>query len=404
MATTIRWVLVVVLVGHGLLHLLGTAKGFGWAEVSALTDPVGPWGGGVWLVAAVLVLGCAALLAAGPPSWWWAVAVAAALVSQAAILTSWNDARAGTVVNVVLALAAGYAFASVGPSSFRAQWRNQAAAALSVVDQDPAMVTEADLAPLPEPLAAYLRRSGTVGQPRVTSFTAAFHGRIRSSPTAHWMPFTGRQLNTYGAHPQRLFIMDATRFGLPITVLHVFGDATATMRAKALSLVTVLDAAGPEMDRGETVTVFNDLVVLAPAAIIGAPVDWTAVDARHVRGVFTDGAQSVSAELTFDAHHDLVDFVSEDRLRASPDGRSFTPQRWSTPLTGHQQAEGHRVLTAGEGRWHPPPPEGEFTYLELHLDTIRYNPRDIAPRRGRTRRPDRVTQGVSTAADSLAAR
>lgn len=404
MATVIRWVLVVVLVGHGLLQLPGTAKGFGWAQVSQLTDPVGPWRAGLWLVAAVLVLACAVLLAAGPPTCWWAVAVIAAAVSQAAILTSWSDARAGTVVNVVLVVAAGYAFASVGPFSFRAQWQDQAARALSAVDRDPAVVTAADLTVLPDPLAAYLRRSGAVGKPRVTSFCAAFHGRIRSSPTAHWMPFTRRQLNTYRAHPQRLFIMDATRSGLPVTVLHVFGDATATMRAKALSLVTVVDAAGAEMDRGETVTVFNDLVVLAPGAIIGAPVRWTAVDARHVRGVFTDGAQSVSAVLTFDANHDLVDFVSEDRLRASPDGRSFTRQRWSTPLSGHEEAGGHRVLTAGEGRWHPPSPEGEFTYLELHLDTISYNPRDVGRRRGEPRRSDHGTLGTPTAAGSPAAR
>ena len=52
------------------------------------------------------------------------------------------------------------------------------------------------------------------------------------------------------------------------------------MRVKVLSLVTVVDASGPEMDRGETVTVFNDLVVLAPGAILDAPVPWTAMDAQ----------------------------------------------------------------------------------------------------------------------------
>ena len=34
------------------------------------------------------------------------------------------------------------------------------------------------------------------------------------------MPFTGKQVNTYGPRPQRVFIMDATRSGLPVTVLH----------------------------------------------------------------------------------------------------------------------------------------------------------------------------------------
>jgi hypothetical protein len=93
-----------------------------------------------------------------------------------------------------------------------------------------------------------------------------------------------------------------------------------------------------------------------------------------VRGVFTNGAQTVTAELTFNEAGDLVDFVPDDRLRASADGKSFTPQRWSTPLYGHRDdADGQRVLTSGEGRWLALAPEGWFTYVELHFDDIVYN-------------------------------
>ena len=211
----------------------------------------------------------------------------------------------------------------------------------------------------------------------MTSFSAEFHGRIRSGPDQAWMPFTGRQVNTFGPRPRRVFLMDATRSGLPVTVLHSFKDGTATMRVKALSLFSVVDASGAEMNRGETVTVFNDLVVLAPAAIVDAPVRWTAVDAQHVRGVFTDGDQTVSAELTFNAEHDLVDFTSDDRSRASTDGKSFDPLRWSTPLSGHRDLDGRRIMTTGEGRWHAPLPEGLFTYLEFHIDDIAYNLDDV---------------------------
>jgi hypothetical protein len=187
------------------------------------------------------------------------------------------------------------------------------------------------------------------------------------------MPFTGEQVNTYGSRPQRIFLMDATRGGLPVTVLHEFADTTATMRVKLLSFFSVVDASGPEMDRGETVTVFNDLVVMAPGAIIGASVTWTAIDAQHVRGAFTDGNETISAVLTFNAEHDLVDFVSDDRTRASTDGKTFTQRRWSTPLAGHRDEDGHRVLTVGEGVWQTRQPSGSFTYLEFHLDAITYN-------------------------------
>ncbi|WP_185995706.1 DUF6544 family protein [Nocardioides campestrisoli] len=374
MTNVLRWAVVVALVCHGLIHLLGVAKGFGWARVPQLREPIGVGGGALWLLAGLLVLASAAFIAVGAPVWWWLVAGCGALVSQVAIVMSWSDARAGTLLNVALVLVAAYGFLSVGPPSFHAQWQERATHALADVDPAPAVLTETDLDGLPAPLAEYIRRSGAVGRPRVVSLYADFHGRIRSGPDAAWMTFTGKQINTFGPRPQRLFIMDATRSGLPVTVLHAYQDATATMRAKAISLVTVVDAAGPEMDRGETVTVFNDLVVLAPGAIVDAPVRWTTVDAHHVRGVFAHGGQTVTADLTFDEAGDLVDFVSEDRLRASDDGRSFTPQRWSTPLSGHRDDEqGQRVPTSGQGRWLAP--EGWFTYVELHFDDVAHNVR-----------------------------
>jgi hypothetical protein len=374
MTHALRWVLVAVLTGHGLLHLLGVVKGFGWAGVDQLKEPIGPVSGVIWLLAAALVLTSAVLIAVGAPTWWWSVAVLGALVSEIAIATSWSDAKFGTAANLVLLLAAGYGFASLGPTSFHAQFRDLAGdATADAQGVSAAVVSESDIAGLPKPLAAYVRRSGAVGRPRVTSFSAQFHGRIRGGANQPWMPFTGEQLNTYGSQPKRVFVMDATRSGIPVTVLHSYKNSTATMRAKVLSLFTVVDASGPEMDRGETVTVFNDLVVLAPGAIVDAPVQWTAVDAHHVRGVYTNGPQTVSAQLTFDADHDLVDFVSEDRLRASTDGKSFERQTWSTPLAEHRESKGRRVLVVGEGQWQAPPPEGPFTYVELHIDNLAYN-------------------------------
>ena len=57
MSHVLRWVLVGLLVAHGLLHLLGAAKGFGWAAVSQLEEPIGPGVGALWLLAA-MVLAC----------------------------------------------------------------------------------------------------------------------------------------------------------------------------------------------------------------------------------------------------------------------------------------------------------------------------------------------------------
>ncbi|MEO7588255.1 MAG: DUF6544 family protein [Arachnia sp.] len=369
-----RWILVAVLVVHGLIHFLGVAKGFGWASVPQLKEPISAGMAVVWLSGGVLVLAAAALIAATAPSWWWGVALMAALVSQVAIITSWGDAKVGTVVNVILLVVATFGFLSAGPFSFAARWNAQADAALEQQSHAALpILTESDLESLPHPLADYIRASGAVGKPRTTNFSADFHGRIRSAPDTAWMPFTGKQLNTYGENPQRLFLMHARRSGLPVQVLHLFHDATATMQVKLLAAFPIVDAKGPEMDRAETVTVFNDLVALAPGAIIDAPIQWTPVDAHWVHGLYTLGHYTVSATLVFDDRHDLVDFISPDRSRASDDGISFTPQEWSTPLLRHRDVDGRRVLTLGEARWRSPDSEPHFTYLELHLDAIAFD-------------------------------
>lgn len=373
---TVRWTLGLIVVLHGLIHLLGAAKGLGWAEVSQLPTPIGSGWGAVWLVAAAVTVAAGVALLARV-RWWWIAGGVAAVVSQLAIVTSWADAKAGTIVNVALAVAVLYGWASQGPRGARAEYRRRAGEALAG-GRATGVVGEADLAHLPSPVASYLRRSGAIGQPRVASLHAQFHGRIRSATTKPWMTFTGEQVNTFGAIPHRLFFMDAELFGLPVEVLHVFEAGAASMRVRALSMFTMVDASGPDMDRAETVTVFNDLCVLAPAALVDAPVTWQALDEHRVRGAYTYGVNTVTAELTFNEDHELVDFSSDDRATASADGKTFTARRWSTPISGYRRLGASHLGTVGEAHWQGP--DGEFAYLEYRLDDVTYNAADLGVR------------------------
>ena len=148
MRTVTRYLIVVVVVGHGLIHLLGAAKGLGWAEVASLPEPIGPAMGLAWLASAAAVVATGVLLALRNRRWWVAGSVGVVL-SQAVILTSWNDAKTGTVANVLLLAALGYTLASRGPTSYRAEYQRCSAAALR--ESHPgtgAVVTETDLAHL----------------------------------------------------------------------------------------------------------------------------------------------------------------------------------------------------------------------------------------------------------------
>jgi hypothetical protein len=377
MRTVVRWVFAAIIIIHGLIHLLGAVKGFGWAAVEQLSATPSVPVAVLWTAAAVMLVATGVCLLLRY-RWWWVLGAVSLVVSQALIFSAWTDAKAGAVANAVLLVGVVYGYAADGPGSYRSKYRRLRAAALEqpITDQ---VVTDADSAALPEPVAAYVRRSGAVGQRRVGNFRATISGRIRGGPDKPWMAFTGEQVNTFGSNPSRVLFMDATMFGLPVDVLHAYVGPRATMQVRLCSLIRMVDASGPDMDRAETVTMFNDLCVLAPAALVDAPVRWQPIDASHVRGEFTNGACTVAAVLTFGADGSLVDFVSDDRLRSAADGKSFVRQRWSTPVGQYRMFGTRRISTVGQARWHAPEPEGEFAYLEFRVDAMAYNVAPLTP-------------------------
>lgn len=156
---------------HGVIHLLGFASGVGLLDLALFPDPVRTAVALCWLAGGLLCLTSAVLVFTAPRSWWM-TGLATVVVSQAVIVAAWSQAWAGTLVNVVLLLAVFYSVASRGPGSLRAEFER----ALSAVRpaQAEAIVTEADLISLPEPVQRYLWRTGVVGQPRVRDFRATW--------------------------------------------------------------------------------------------------------------------------------------------------------------------------------------------------------------------------------------
>lgn len=364
-----RWVLGAFVAAHGAVHFLGFVRAFDLAEVSQLEAPIPAGAGVMWLVVGLLFVGTALAVVWRRRDWWPAGFTAVAL-SQGLIIAAWGDAGFGTVANVVVLAAAVQNLGAEGPWSLRTAYR-RAVGGRSLGDADSGILADADLQRLPEPVQRYVRTSGAIGRPKVRSFRATWRGRIRGGPDDPWMEFTAEQHN-FIDEPARFFLMDARRSGLPIDVLHSFRPGGATMEGRVLGLVPVVEASGRELDRAETVTVLNDLCIMAPGALIDSRIRWEPIDERSARAVFTIGENTVGAILVFNESGELVDFVSDDRLALSADGSQFEPMRWSTPLRDYRRLGRQWIWARGEGRWHPA--GGAFTYLEGELTDVEMNP------------------------------
>lgn len=365
-----RTAFIVFMIAHGAIHLFGFFKAFGLAKMDQLHVAIGRPLGAAWLLAALAFGASAALLASSSPRWWIVGAVAVVL-SQVVIVSSWRDARFGTIANVLALVPIAVAALDMRAGSLRSRYEREAARTVSVALSAPT-VTGSDLAPLPPLVQTWLRRVGVVGRARVRNVRARFHGTFRGKPDAAWMPFRSVQVNTFEV-PSRLFFMEATMFGVPVDAFHRYVGPSATMEVRAAGLVDVQNARGAEMNQAETVTMFNDLCVLAPAAILDAGVRWEPVDARSLRATWTYAGHTIRATLSFDAAGDLVGFVSNDRAMSS-DGVTFRHVPWSTPLSDYREINGVRIAHHGVATWLAP--EGEIEYGRFDLSTLEYNVRE----------------------------
>jgi hypothetical protein len=357
----------VLLILHGLIHLLGVAKAFGWAELPQLTQPISSAAGAWWLVSAALFLATAASLFLWPRGWWLVGAIAV-IVSMSVIVPSWTDAKFGALANAVVGVGVLFGFLAQGPLSLRAEYERDVVSRVSA-SGDASLVSDADLAHLPAAVQRYLRVAGVVGQPRVRNFRVRMHGRIRSSREARWMPLRAEQYNVVRP-AARMFYMTASMFGIPAQGYHRFLDTSASMRVKAAALVPVANASGREMTQSETVTLFNDMCLMAPATLIDQAIQWEPIDARTVMARFTNAGHTIRAELSFADSGELTNFTSDDRYALAPDG-TLRALRWSTPMTSSRRFGAIQLQSRGEGRWHEP--DGGYAYIELTFDDVQYN-------------------------------
>lgn len=357
----------VLLLIHAAIHLLGFVKSVRPAAVKMLKQPIPKIIGLLWLVAAALFLLCAILFSLRLEM-WWIISAIALLLSQVLIFRSWRAAKAGTLINLLVLLVTIPAFAAW---NFTREYKQDVATGIQQTPSQEELLTEADLAKLPDPVKKYLRYTGAVGQPKVKNFKVTFTGRIRSkAKPGDWMSFTSEQYNFVEAS-QRFFFMKATMKHLPVNGYHRFEKGNAFMDIRLLSLFRVQYETGKEMGVAETVTFFNDMCCMAPATLIDPRIRWeTTDDSSIVKAIFTNENIPISATLYFDSEGRLVNFVSEDRYAEMENG-TMQRLRWSTPLTDYQTFGKYRVAGSADAVYTYP--EGEFSYGTFRVASIDYN-------------------------------
>ncbi len=254
--------------------------------------------------------------------------------------------------------------------SFRNHFKKDIREGINSTAREISLLKSTDIEHLPAPIKKYLAYVGCIGQPKVNYFTVQLKGELRSANNAPWMPFSSEQHN-FIPTAWRLFFLKATMKNLPVAGYHRYQDGEAFMDIRLFSLFKVQYQSGREMGIAETVTFFNDMCCMAPAALIDERITWGNTQGNKVEAKFTVNGITISAVLIFNDEGKLVNFLSNDRYALQSDG-SLLQCQWSTPLRDYREVNGYTLARTAEAIFAYP--EGGFTYGKFQILNISYDP------------------------------
>jgi len=282
----------------------------------------------------------------------------------------WSCASAG------LGLLVGIGAGLVRSRGFRRGVRRDVRSLLALVRPgQPTVITEAMVAGLPGPVARYLTYTGVIGKPIARTVELTQKGRMRPGSGQPWMALVARQV--YSVDPPG-FVWSGQIMAGPLPVARardMYLAGRGEMLVTVASLLTVVDARGPEMDQGSMMRYLSEMMFF-PTAFLGANIAFEQIDDLSARVTLTDHGHDVAGTMRFDAVGRLTTF---EALRYQlVDGKNELTA-WSTPVTSYGQFEGLRLPVRGTAVWKLA--DGDLTYIDVTVTELRSDEAEPRPAR-----------------------
>jgi hypothetical protein len=360
----IKYFFAVFIFLHGLIHLMGFAKAFGYGNITQLTKDISKLAGFFWLITAVLFIAATILFLLKKES-WPVVAIIAAVISQLLIITEWKDTRFGTIGNLVVVLVAVPALAAIG---FNNMAKKEAAAMLSTSSSVNTVVTKEMLYGLPQVVQKWLMNSGVVGKEKIHTVRLKQTGEMRTKPNGKWMPFTATQYFTVDSPA---FNWSTTMQMMPMLSMNgrdKFENGKGAMLIKVLGLVNVVNEKENDQINQSSMMRYLAEMCWFPSAALAGYITWEAVDSTSAKATMQYKGVTVSGVFQFDSNGNMISF-SGDRWYGS--GNDATLQKWFVETNGYATFHGIRIPGKSEVSWKLD--KGDFNWLYVHIVDIEYN-------------------------------
>ncbi|MCU7695492.1 DUF6544 family protein [Haoranjiania flava] len=340
-----RIVFLIIVLFHGLIHLLGFVKGFGFKEVKELTLPISKPIGFLWLTAAVVVLtfGILQLLNS---KYSWLVGLGAVVISQSLILMFWKDAKFGTLPNMLILLVT---MISYGHFNFQKLVQQETRHLLSqnkLVKNK--IINENDIGYLPEPVKNWLRACGAVGNPYTSIGKVTQKAEMKMKPEQeNWASATAIQYTTIG-NPAFIWTVHVKMNSLlNFQGRDKFKYGKGTMLIKMNSLINVVNERGEKLNEGALQRYLGEMVWF-PSLALSPYITWEQIDDNKATATMTYKNTSGSGTFYFNSKGDVTKFSALRYKDNEPDAKRH---KWEMNITDYKIFEAIKVPAKMTSTW-----------------------------------------------------
>jgi hypothetical protein len=236
-------------------------------------------------------------------------------------------------------------------------------------DTPSGVITEEDVAGLPEPLQKYFRRCNFIGRPKMWNGRIDWReANIKRSQEGGWTSLECVQYN-FVPEPARLVYLNAAMWGIiPFDGRDKYQDGAGNMFIRVMNMIEVENAVGREMDQSSLVTVLAEAPMI-PSYMLQPYIQWRGVDSLTADATLTRNGISVSGRFFFNEIGEYIRFETKDRFHSSGGVHNNYP--WFIEVSDYKDFGGFLQPAVITASWITD--KGEYQYWKGEIGAITYN-------------------------------
>lgn len=361
-----RIIFIIIIGIHGLIHLMGFLKAFNLAEIKELIQPISKSWGIIWFFTCLIFI-AALIQYLVKNDYWWFTAIIAILASQALVIIFWQDAKFGTIPNVIILIVS---IVAVAEFSFD---RKVSREIDNIFSQEKitghSIITTEMINNLPIPIQKWITNSGLIGKERI--YTVRLKQKAQMKMKLEQDKWTDAYAEQYVTIDRPAFIWKVDMQMMPFVNVagrDKFVEGKGEMLIKILSLFPVVNSSDNEKINTGTIQRYLGEIVWFPSAALSPYITWEKIDDFSAHASMSYKETTGSGIFYFTENGDFIKYIALRYMGSDDDAKL---KEWVITVSRSREMNGIKIPVKMEATWKLE--SGDWTWLQLEIIDIEYN-------------------------------